>query len=206
MKKIVFLIVTFCTISVNGQTEKGKLFIGAQSNFNFSSSKYVTISSSSNHTNTYTSPTTNSFTFTPQIGYLVSNNFVLGLDFKLSTSKIKGQDSNGFYTISPFAKYYVLEGNLKPFVKASLGLGSYFNNFQSYYEDPFTHVYQKVTTKINTARVGGGLAYFVNEKISIEFNLDYFHDVYKSDNNQNTNNTEQTNSGIQSTIGFAIFL
>ena len=115
MKKIALLIVAFCTITIYGQTEKGSVFIGAQSNFNFSSSKYVTTNSSINYSSSYTSDTTNNFTFTPQIGYLIFDSFVLGLDFKFSSTKVKGQDSNGFYTISPFAKYYLLEGNLKPF-------------------------------------------------------------------------------------------
>ncbi|MEO9572049.1 MAG: hypothetical protein ABJH82_03145 [Polaribacter sp.] len=206
MKKIVLIIIALFAITVYGQTEKGNIFIGVQSNFNFSSSKYITTSNSQNYSNSYTSETTNSFTFTPQIGYIASDNVLLGLDFKFSTSKVKNQDSNGFYTISPFAKYYFLDSNFKPFLKASLGLGSFFNSYQNYSVNSNVVVYEKVNTKINTAKVGGGLAYFFNNLIALEFNLDYFQDVYKSDNNQNDYNTKQTHSGIQSTIGFAIFL
>lgn len=205
MKNITLIIIILFTITLYGQTEKGRILIGAQSNFNFSSSKYTTTSNSSNYSTTYNSDTTNSFSFTPQIGYFASDNFVLGLDFKLSSSKLKGQDSNGFYTISPFAKYYLLDSNLKPFFKASLGLGSFFNSYQTYSTGSYTATYEKVTTKINTARIGGGVAYFVNNTIALEFNLDYFHDVYKSESNPDYN-TKQTQSGIQSTIGFAIFL
>ena len=205
MKKIALLIVTFCTITIYGQTEKGSVFIGAQSNFNFSSSKYVTTNSSINYSSSYTSDTNNYFTFTPQIGYLIFDNFVLGLDFKFSSTKVKGQDSNGFYTISPFAKYYLLEGNLKPFLKASLGLGSFFNSYQTYNVNSNVTIYEKVNTKINTARIGGGLAYFINNTIALEFNLDYFHDVYKTETNPDYNN-KQTHTGIQSTIGLAVFL
>ena len=206
MKKNIFLIVTLFSLTIYGQTEKGKLFIGAQSNFNFNSSKFTTTSKSTNYSNTYTSDKTNSFSITPKIGYLILDNFVLGLDFKFSSSKVKDQDSNGFYTISPFAKYYLLESNFKPFLKASLGLGSFFNSYQTYNVNSNIAVYEKVSTSINTARIGGGLAYFINNLIALEFNLDYFQDIYKSDNNQNDYNTKQTHSGIQSTIGFAIFL
>ncbi|MCL7754381.1 hypothetical protein [Polaribacter sp. Z022] len=206
MKKITLLIIILFTITISAQTEKGKVFVGANSNFSFNSSKYTTTSTSSNYSSTYTSDPTNSFSFSPQVGYFISDNFVLGLNFRLSSTKVKGNESNGFYTISPFAKYYLLEGNLKPFLNASLGLGSFFNSYQNYIVDPNTSYYEKVSTKINSARIGGGLAYFLNDIIAFEFNLDYFNETYKSDNNQNSNTTKQTHSGIQSTIGIALFL
>jgi outer membrane protein len=209
LQKITLLLFTLFTITVCGQTEQGKFYIGANSNLNFSSSKFETTNGNESNFSAFSSDRTNNFNFTPQIGYFIMDDFVSGLDFKLSYSKTEGQEKNGYYLISPFAKYYFLDNTIKPFIKASYGFGSFFNDTSFISNNGFV---SHADISITSLKLGGGVAFILNNYLSLELTLDYYKDVNKSTvsaqqtvNNQAINFKQITN-GFASNLGFSIFL
>lgn len=109
---------------------------------------------------------TNSMAFTPKAGYLVSDNFAVGLSLGLDSSKSStaGTDTNktSGFAFGAFGRYYFLE------------LGQ---RFKTYTEFGFNVGTEKVgvnsTVKTNTFNLGAGLGmnYFVTPKVAISFGL-----------------------------------
>lgn len=205
MKKIVLLIIALVSINSFAQTEKGKIYIGASSNLNFNAISTKNVSSN------FTSETKNSrFAVSPQIGYFLADNFLTGLEANLSFSTFKNNNSKenqNTYIISPFIKYYFTKKNIKPFVKAKYGFGK-LNTSNSF--NPVNSIIPK--TDIQTYSFGGGLAYFINNFIAIELNLEYYSMEFNTSLSVNQNNIvtsskqTQTDTGFNSNIGFSIFL
>lgn len=188
--KTIKIVVLLAIISLNcfGQTEKGKLHIGAFSNFNFTYTSYD--KEKSGHAD---------FFIAPRIGYLFVENFSGGLEGALLLS-----GSSTTYVISPFLKYYFLKGKSKPFINTQYGLGVKNDDYPSL--DAFgAPINTENHTRISSFTIGGGFAYFINETVSLEFNANYLNKKYTTKNNQNYKNSTKANS-YQLLIGFGIFL
>lgn len=145
---------------VNGQTQSGTLFIGAESKMNFSSqnskSKYdgKTVGDGSSMT---------TFDFNLTLGYFVIDNLVLGISPGISHQESKGYTTNA-YVIGPLARYYFGATNVKPFLLGEAGfVGSkstidYFGNSSQ---------------SGGYLGIGGGVAIFITKNIAVEGLVSY---------------------------------
>ncbi|AQS92779.1 hypothetical protein BXQ17_01300 [Polaribacter sp. BM10] len=201
MKKIALLFITFITISINAQTEKGSFMIGASSNLNFGSAK---IWSENDGYNSGDTKATN-FSIAPKVGYFIIDNFVIGTELGLSYSKSSyenGSDSykNNSFVFTPFLKNYFLKGEFKPFIEAKVSFGK--NKSENNYYDAFDSYNYTDESNIFGYEFGAGIAYFINDTISVEFSLKY----NKTKNDTTNGDYTYHVSSFNSSIGFGIFL
>ncbi|WP_397446384.1 outer membrane beta-barrel protein [Polaribacter sp. R77954] len=204
LQKITIILITLFTITMSAQTEKGGYYIGANSNFNFLSSKTDYTSTGSN--TTYSSTNSNKysqFNANAEFGYFLIDKLTSGLNVSYTQTKPKDSDSRAVYTISPFVKYYFLENNLKPFARASYGFGK-IKDAQVFYGDVFNTTVTTADTNINVFNLGAGLAYFANNFISIELIFNYSETNFKTTTPAQT--IEQTDKIFRTNLGFSIFL
>lgn len=177
MKKLIFisvlLIVT--TISANAQ-----YFAGGSFGFNATGGKIKVDGESTDKTSTRT------FSFTPKVGYVLSEKFCLGLELNLTTSRVKTPgnpdeiEKSFTFGLAPFARYYAFRMNkLALFAQGNIGFST-------------TTTKNKVgstTTdgpKTNTFGFGAypGISYDLNDRISFEavvngFNFGFTSSVVK---------------------------
>lgn len=197
---IAFLLFTLCTINTFSQTENGKIFIGASSNLNAS---FINYSSKSDNSNGIDFGSSNNFSINPRAGYFIIDGFLIGFQANLSFNSFdrdgtSGSSSNSL-SFAPFVRYYFLPGPFKPFINARYGFGSSESKFRD-----FEGLLDESRSTIRDLQAGGGVAYFINQTISLELGLNYIRSAIKADNSPN--NFRNINSGIFSSIGFAIFL
>ncbi|MVM29934.1 outer membrane beta-barrel protein [Spirosoma sp. HMF4905] len=121
----------------------------------------------------------NSFSgsISPTVGYFVATNFLLGIGVPLSYST---QNYSGYSIIrnehaisigaSPFARYYVGSSKLKPYVGISYSLShANFHNENSLNTPSESNSESNSTTLTPSL----GLAYFLNQNISLDAQLGY---------------------------------
>jgi outer membrane protein len=200
LQKIAFLLFIICTISTFSQTENGKIFIGASSNLNAS---FINYSSKSDNSNGIDFGSSNSFSINPRVGYFIIDDFLIGFQASLSFNSFDrdgtSDSSSNSLSFAPFVRYYFLKGQFKPFINARYGFGSSESKFRN-----FDGLLDESRSTVRDLQVGGGVAYFINQTISLELGLNYIRSASKADNSPN--NFKDINSGIFSSIGFAIFL
>lgn len=205
LQKITLFLFTFLTIISFSQTEKGTYYIGANSNFNFStsSSDFKSENAGANNINKNTQ-----IKLSGEIGYLIVDKLVSGLEANYSSLKEENNNDNtGFLTISPFVKYYFSDTSFKPFARLSYGFGKVFKEEGGFYiYDGNNYISTDSKTSINKLNAGGGIAYFFNNYISVEFILNYFEETYTNKFEHNNSESKSIVSGISSSIGFSIFL
>ena len=202
MKKIVLLIVALVSINSFSQTEKGKILIGAHSNLGASSFNF---SFKTDDTPSQKYGSSKGFSFSPNVGFFILDNFALGLDLSLSfssSSNVNSNIENGFNTssIGPFAKYYLLKDKFRPFLMVKYSIGRSKNTQTDQFGNENSY-----KSSLNSLNAGAGAAYFINNYLSFEFSIDYTRNVLKSIDN-NPSNSRNISSGITSSIGLAIFL
>ena len=136
--------------------------------------------------------------FTPSVGYFISNNLVIGLSpsFGIAFSE-KGESISKtrayIYGIGPFVKYYFNKG---PFLKMSSFYSDAINKYPDFPED------NHHSTSFSLSP-GIGYAYFINKKVSFETELSYSYTVYKtSDSFGSTIKSKE----LSLNFGFQIFL
>lgn len=155
------------TVMVQAQTEKGNWLTGG--NFQLNTAKTNTV-----------------IGFTPMGGKFIVNNLAVGanLDFVYNKS---GSDKVTQFGIGPFARYYFLKGNAKPIVQADIGFLSTKSSGSGY----------SSTNNGTTYFLGGGLAYFINNSVSLEGLAGYNHTKI---------NSFSGTGGFLFTIGFQVYL
>ena len=189
--KAVLMISLFMISSLTfAQTEKGTLIVSGKTSLEF-----VRTSSDNSYDGTpYPSGGSemNSFEFMPAIGYFVANNFALALSASYSHSAANVYKSNELVFMPTLMYYIPLKSSFKPYVQAGLG-------------------YAKATEKTDIIKesfsgfaFGGGLglAFFINENISIDLGVELTRTklTYSEDNNLKT-----TGDNLGSAIGFTLF-
>lgn len=162
MKSLFTTLIIFCLLTpLFSQTEQGTLFIGGQSSVSFQSQTQELDGGGQE-------VTTNSFQFAPVGGYFVTDNLVIGAEFNLAFANTEfGQQeaSSSSFTLGPIARYYFGEDNIRFFPQ--LGFGFLFGSTESGGEEQdFNGL---------TFNVGGGVAFFVSEKVALEglINFDF---------------------------------
>jgi len=206
MKLRLLLIVTIIVnYTFSAQTEKGTFKIGTFSNGFFTSDtdkfEGETISKTKN------------FSLSPNIGYFVINNLVVGLDVTLSrsTTELVLQDIENITAVisfSPTIQYYFTPNKLKPYIKGSVGFGKFWQEIKdlSQNTDPFfLNISSKREDSLFRYSIETGVSYFINEKISIDLGLSYGKNEFNGEVDGNDIG-KSSNQRIQALIGFGIYL
>lgn len=182
LKSILGICLIMClSMSVLGQTEKGKSLIGADTKFNLN-----------------IEPETDRTTFELglQLGGFIKDNLAIGAEGVISTAKRKEDDEkigSEIYAIAPFVRYYLGKNKIKPFLHSSIGVGTTKSNYKGY-----SGIVESKSSLL-LYELGGGVAFFLNDKISVNLNLGYS-DILMKEENADKYSTKV--SGIGSTIGF----
>ena len=201
LQKIALLIFTFISFTTFSQTEKGKYLIGVSSNLNFN----FDANSAKGKSFSRDAGSSKEFSISSEAGYAFKKNLFIGLTLTYGYSDIDDKDY-GYESItnsisaSPFIKYYFSEKKIKPFLIASYGLGAEKSRTRFIFG---TNTFNTQKAKLTALNFGGGLSYFFNKSVNVEFSLNYFRSTRDLDDQQNE--TYITNR-INSNIGFAIFL
>jgi outer membrane protein len=198
--KIALTIFLLSTISLFSQTEKGKYYLGAQSKLGASFTKQKLKS----NTITQEYGSTNTFSLSPQVGYFIADNFVIGIELAMSFSNYTDKNNhsssaNNTYLFAPFLKYYFSQNEFKPFLFAEYGIGTHHSKYNS------TYYNFDGKSKLSALAIGGGISYFINSTIGLDLGINYTSTSSKANEN-NPNEDKNIISGITSTVGFTISL
>ena len=170
MKNLRILFVTMLALGISalsfGQTGKGKFLIGTGSNLSFisGSSKWKTDTGSGDN------GISSALGLSPKLGYFVTDELALGVELQLGYGKSKNNSdkSHSFdYGVGPFARYYFGSDKLKPFVGGALNLGGDSQN------STISNTTYKSKSSTFSFDLGGGLAYFLSEKVSLDLGINY---------------------------------
>ncbi len=194
MKKLLlFVTIAFLSYTVNAQTEKGKWIISGSTSISYATTN-LTLEFEGEEISDDTKGSI--FSLTPSVGYFVINNLAVGLDLSFaSTNNDNGTTdvtTSSFSSILGGTYYFEAGDKFKPFV----GLGAGLITTSSGDDDAL---------KSNglALRGRGGLAYFVNQSLSIDFSV-----LYLNTNQKNKENSDlvSKNSSIAVGLGFSLFL
>ncbi|MDD2797964.1 MAG: outer membrane beta-barrel protein [Bacteroidales bacterium] len=166
--KWIFMTVGLLVSSLSfSQTEKGRFTLTGGSTLQMSS---ITAESKDN--------SVSSFQLKSGIGYFVANDVSLGM----YGSYISQSTYSEWYLIPAVGLYYPLKDNFKPFAQVGLGYSNISLNSETIGGYSFV--------------CAGGVAYFLNKNVSIDFGVQYQRSQYDS-------SKLSTVGGI---IGFSIYL
>jgi outer membrane protein len=104
MNKLLILLCAFTVVTTwtYGQTSAGNMMVGGSISFNSSSREGGSANDASG------------FTFSPDFGYFISDNFVVGTSLSLSSSRQgtgAAKTTSNSFGIGPFARYYLFTSN-----------------------------------------------------------------------------------------------
>lgn len=118
----------------------------------------------------------------PVLGYFLADGLALGAEIPVMYSKYKDEDGDkSTYTsvaCTPFARYYFGASTMKPYLHGAVGYGIQKSEYEN--SDP-------ATWGIFTWDVGGGLAIFLNDKVSVDVGLGYSSTSRKRREDNDTN-------------------
>jgi outer membrane protein len=171
IRKIVFIaFAIIIAFSASAQIEKGKILVGGRTNMSFTS---VSLNEEFDGSNVGEMKT-QSFEFSPEIGYFVMDGFAIGAN--ISYRSVKGKIGDGDWSdpsrytgVSAFGKYYLDYGQFKPFGMAKLGFMAHSEGTDD--ADKYRGL---------ALGVGVGGAYFVTESIAFEAGLVYDYTKFKN--------------------------
>ena len=217
MKKVflsVLVVILFINVS-NSQTnddvsyaQKGTYIIGGSSNLSFvnNNSKTKTDTQEIEGGNTF------NISFAPAAGYFVIDNLVTGIQLSIGYSKFKDDTSSvtgdlyesksTTFLALPFARYYFSKNNIKPFLQGSVGLGSSKTKFTN--TIPFSEGDNESTSNIFAYEIDGGVAIFINSKISVDLGIGYASTTRKP--KDSSSDIKFINNAIGFNAGFNIYL
>ncbi len=206
MQKIKFIAITLLLLcvafSIKAQTERGTFLIGGATDLSVSilNSKYKSDRGDGDLGSTST------FTFTPELGVFLADGLMLGIKTPMSYSKSVEKYENSDDVIvrqehigwEPFVKYYFGSKDMKPYVYSGLGLGDSELKYER------GNLNEEQTRNEYFYEIGGGLAVFINDKLSFNIGLGYGSTTYEQNEN-NEENYKTTDTGISFDIGFSLF-
>ncbi|HEX2898629.1 MAG TPA: outer membrane beta-barrel protein [Bacteroidia bacterium] len=182
-KSLVFAVLCIAALSMQAQTEKGRLMVGA--NFN------------NLHLNLNESFTQVSVSAAPTLGKFVADNLAvgarLGIGFGTYRDPFRNYKNTGFHvSTGAFARYYIpVSKRIMPFVDLETGIGKGFSNTNGRNFD-MTWAY---------GQASAGAAFFLSPHASIDLSLGYRASTVL-DNAAFAN----VSGGLRGTIGFNFYL
>jgi outer membrane protein len=190
----------FVALAASGQTGQGKILLGGASKFDFSSSE-LKWETDDDHGDI--SRATN-LEFAPQIGYFIIDNLAIGFEFPVSYTNEKEESGNKYTSttmaFAPFLRYYIGQGNVKPYIQGSIGGG----NIKMKY-DLAMGLDDEITGGMFLYQVSGGIGIFVNDYVSFDFGLGYSSASMKPKEDNNVNYRTITN-GFGLGFGIVVLL
>jgi hypothetical protein len=216
MRTITALIIVIClagAASLQAQTEKGHWLIGASSrtsagflglpgsepcimNLGFSTFNYKDDSGEEYDPEKFTS-----INLSPQAGYFVIDNLVVGLDMNLAfmkystTGEYSSDYKTNFFTAGPFVRYYIPAGKVYPFFEAGAAFGT-----QSVGDSDDTY-----KSSVQCYGGGAGLAVPLGKKATFDTMLTY-NSLSIKDKEDNPDNFRTILGTFGIKFGFHIFL
>lgn len=202
MKKLLSLVVLVLAwvVILDAQTETGKLLIGTSTNFygttvlsDCPNTAGLTIMSTTyKYGDSSESSNSVSLNITPRVGLFVVDRFLVGIEGSFALLNEDNLDDNITYASGGlFVRYYLAKTDLKPFAQATTGVGQL----------KFTA--EDITNVFNYGG-GLGLAYFLSDKVSLDFMASYYHATMKD--KDAVGNARILNDGVGLGFGLSIFL
>lgn len=182
MKKILLsAIIALGAISANAQDygfKEGDVFVEGMLGYNSEDDTAASIKESN-------------FTFTPKVGFMITEDFALGLQLGFGMDKtenygINTENKNNSFGVGVFGRYYFAELTQRIKVYSELGLG--YNSYKT--ENRIANVTAEYKASGFGINAGLGINYFVTPKIAINFGFSDLigYNTYKPENGDATNN------------------
>lgn len=194
MKKLFLLtFFTLFSLCLTAQTEKGSWFFGGDTSLGFNS---VSAQAQNDGKDVGDIATISKFSFKPSANYFVIDKLSVGLGilFESSTEKEgKYKDKSSTFAFIPTVTYFFKsDSKLVPFIGAGAGLMS-------------LSMGDSDAEKSNGFAFGanGGLAYFLNNSVSLNLGLSYLNSSLK---NKKYEKVKVKTGTLGVTVGFGIFL
>lgn len=216
IKLLAIIVFSFNSLLVNAQTSKGKILVGASSNFGLtgSGSDFMTVGFSTAKDKSDASGSgqsekqkSTSLNLVPKVGYFIADNLALGLDFNLGFSSNRSEDSEfksnqTIFTVGPFVRYYIPTSSILPFLELSGSFGS--AKTKNEYGSPFIDDSEFVAS-IVTFGGGAGVALPLGEKVTFDVSAGYYSTTIK-DKEDNPDNDRTVIGTLGLKLGFTVFL
>jgi hypothetical protein len=184
IKRFILLTMAFgFAISTIGQTDPGKFLLGGSSNLNLnlSTTKWKDDNGSGS------SYKTTSINFMPKAGIFVAKGLAVGLNIDFSYSVDKNSttsDKSSMTNIggSPFVRFYIGPGKIKPFFQGHIGGG-----ISTFKDMPNGGTTTKTKESTFIWGLSGGIAMFLNDHVSLDLGLGFSSTTYKEKQNNPDN-------------------
>jgi hypothetical protein len=195
------IVISLLVLSLNAQTTAGKLLLGGSSSMGFAASTNKWKDDNGSGTDSKDL----SFNLTPQVGFFVINGLAVGLvlDIEYAASKDDASNDKDISTTvvaGPFVRYYFGSSKIKPFVEGSGGFGVYSDKYDPDEGNTITDKYG-----VMALQGKGGVAFFLNDAVSLELGLSYNYLSVKPKEDNDTN-FKMMNGGIAMDIGIVVVL
>lgn len=203
MKKsfISIFVLLFTCGFINAQIEKGTIFLGTSTSV--AGSNYDMVTGTTNSIGfTFSSLDWSEYdekekytvwNFSPKLGYFIADNFVLGVNIKLWTQNYD-ESKTSITAIGPYVRYYFTNGKIVPFAEGDITFGKYKETWDSDYSDG------ESKENLTIASLGAGLAFFVNDFISVDCMAGYKTMTMKESESNENGKATLNNFGL--IIGF----
>lgn len=222
---ILALFVFILSEPLTAQVEKGKILVGAKSDFSafFKNTKdEITVDG---NTTEHDGPTTNQFGLTPTVGYFFADGFAGGLFMDLGISNQKRDEvledgtteslknNSTSFSMGPFLRYYLDMEKVKPFAHLQVGFGSSnlkYDMVDYDFSDPLNPkvVIEEHELKygLSSWEIGAGAAFFITNSVAIDVMLGYNSNTRKRKYEDSDNENKTRTGGFGLDVGFSIII
>lgn len=212
MKTFMLFLLCSLTLSVlSGQTQKGKVLLGASTNISLSGvgsgSEFLSLGFSSIKYKESDDDADKliSLNLSPKVGYFVVDNLAIGLDLNTSFSRQSdgASDSKFINTLigaGPFVRYYFAPKKIIPFVEVNSLFGSIKSKYEFENEDD-----EEFKTKLTSFGGGVGIAIPVGDKLCFDLLLGY-NNITINEEDDGFISSDATVNSISLKLGFTVFL
>lgn len=214
MKKLLLKILALFTISSTfAQTNQGQINVGASSNLSFT---FQNGNIEFDGEDIGDIPDITTFEFSPQIGYFVVDNLLLGLGTSISSEKFSTEnefsnfeDKSTTFAIGPLLRYYFLNENIKPYLQGSIAYATNKIESKSEFDSDFGFENtETIEQKQNGFAFGfdAGVAFFLNKVISLDLGVGYARTSLSPNNGDDGEEDVKSKSNIiGAVVGFNLF-
>lgn len=216
---LVLLVFQFFTFAANAQIQKGSVLLGGKINY---TRTYSDLNITSGNLSS-SGIISDAFSFNPQIGYTLKNNWVIGsiLSFQLTKAVLNGDNSNNNFAdlteyavngfgVSLFARKYLPFGD-KFSAFGELSSGGLWNNITEKFESGFgTATENRDHSTVLQTNLMAGLAYFPKNWLAIELSTNILTFTSSDQDSETSNSSSDTlDFGFNSSainLGVSFFL